>query len=106
MSNNNSTSFLSLLGRSVTVPLQTSVTMAEIALDLVQSVAQSKDTILGRTKEIGQVLNIAAMAFPAATAAGISSVCGRKITKEEFMNDAKMEEIIWNGFMPNFDDEE
>ena len=106
MSNNNSTSFLSLLGRSVTVPLQTSVTTAEIALDLVQTVAQSKDTILGRTKEIGQVLNVAAMALPAAVAAGISSVCGRKITKEEFMDDEKMEEIIWNGFMPSFDDEE
>lgn len=106
MSNNNSNSFLSLLGRSVTVPLQTSVTTAEIALDLVQSVAQSKDTILGRTKEIGQVLNVAAMALPAAVAAGISSVCGRQITKEEFMDDEKMEKIIWKGFMPSFEDEE
>lgn len=103
MSNNNSTtnvSFLSLLGRSVTVPLQTSVTLAEVGLDLAQESQKALPILKDRIKGVAYALDAGLISIEAAALAAVNASLPkeRKLSKEEWRNAEKREDAIFSLF--------
>lgn len=109
MSNNNSTtnvSFLSLLGKSVTIPLQTSVSVAEIGLDLVQEGQQALPILKDRIKGVAYALDAALISVEAAAFAAVNAGLAEenKLSKEDWRDSKKREDAIFSLF--SHEDEE
>lgn len=94
---------MALIGQSVKVPLKTSVSTAQIALELVESVADSKDAIVDRVKDIGRVIDFGLASVEVGTRAGISSALGRKVEKSEMATKESRDQLAEELWMPKFD---
>lgn len=107
MANTNvNTSFLSLLGRSVTVPMQTSVTLAEVALDLAQESKNALPILKDRIKGVAYALDAGMISIEAASLAAINAGLPKekKLSKEDWRDSRKREDAIF--FLFNQTDEE
>lgn len=105
MSNTN-VSFLSLVGQSIKTPFRTSVAAAQITLELVESIADSKDSIVERCKDVGRVLDFGLASLEVGTRAAISSGLGRKVEKKEMETKESRDQLAEELWMPKFDDKE
>lgn len=101
MSNNNhNTSYLSLLGRGIKLPLQTSVTVAEIGLDLAQEGQKALPILKDRIKGVCYALDAGLVSIEAASMAAINSGLpeGKKLSKEEWRDAKKREDAVFSLF--------
>lgn len=101
MSNTNSTpSFLSLVTKSIKVPMQTSVTLASTTLQLAEEFNNSTDVIVDRVKGLGRSLDAAVVAVEAASFAAVNSGLeeGKKLSINDWENPQKRKEAIFSIF--------
>lgn len=99
MSNTNSNiSFLSLVSKSVKVPLQTSVTMASATLSLAEEFANNVDIVVDRVKGLGRAADAAALYIEAGVLAAVNSGLEpeKKLTIKGWENPQKRKEAIFS----------
>lgn len=100
MSNTNvNTSYLSLLGRGIKVPLQTSVTVAEIGLDLAQEGQKALPILKDRIKGVCYALDAGLISIEAASLAAVNAGLENKLSKEDWRDSKKREDAIFSLFM-------